>query len=620
MDVKDIKDPAFLKEMDIPALEKLSGDIRQFLIHQLAQTGGHFASNMGVVEVTIALHKVFDSPKDKLIFDVGHQGYVHKILTGRAKAFPTLRKLDGLSGFLKRRESVHDIYEAGHSSTSIAAAAGMLFAKDLNPNIGHVVTLIGDGAFASGAALEALNFLGHYPDKHPIIILNDNEMSISQNVGHLSKLLTNLRMKRSYRSLKRGTSKLIPTFMRPLVTNVERRLKGFLSGQNTFESLGYQYFGPLDGHNFKQLLKVLSLAKKTKKPTVVHLRTTKGKGYTFSENDQLGHWHGTPPFEIETGTRIQNQQNNNRRTYQYITASYLMKTALKHKQLRVVSPAMKAGSGLEAFAKHHPDKFIDTGIAEATALTMCTAMSLYQRPVFLSIYATFLQRAYDQVIHDLARHEAPLIIGIDRAGIVGGDGETHQGIYDIPMLMHIPHMTIAHPKDGQELLGLYSYAFDQLQGPIAIRYPKADTPYQAYELSDLKPIKPSWEIITKGTEGTIIAFGDIVTELKALIDKHAISLMLINARYLKPLDKNILAQIDLEKPIIVHEESTLSGGLGSEILRYFSTQKTMPSKIRLCGFENDFVPQGTRQEILKRYQLDAQSVLTLFEAMADETR
>ncbi len=618
MDVKDIKDPAFLKDMDIPALEKLSDDIRKFLIHQLAQTGGHFASNMGIVELTIALHKVFDSPKDKLIFDVGHQGYVHKILTGRAKMFPTLRKLDGLSGFLKRDESVHDIYEAGHSSTSIAAAAGLLFAKNINQDIGHVITLIGDGAFASGTALEALNFLGHYPSKHPIIILNDNEMSISQNVGHLSKLLTNLRMKRSYRSLKRGTTKLMPKCLRPFATKIEKRLKGFLSGQNTFESLGYQYFGPLDGHNFKQLLKVLSVAKKTQKPTVIHLRTIKGKGYSFSESDQLGHWHGTPPFEIETGIPIKNTENG-MRSYQYITASYLMKTAHNHEQLRVISPAMKTGAGLEEFAQTHPDKFIDTGIAEATALTMATALSLYQRPIFLSIYATFLQRAYDQLIHDLARHNASLIIGVDRAGIVGGDGETHQGIYDIPMLMHIPNMTIAHPKDGAELLGLYSYAFNQHQGPIAIRYPKSNTPYKPYELKDINPIPPSFEVITKGEKGTIIAFGEIIDELKTLIEKDKHAITLINARYLKPLDEHILNQIAFDQPIIIHEESTLSGGLGSEILRYLTEKNIAFNKIRLRGFDDAFVPQGSRVEILKRYQLDAPSLLKLIWEMADET-
>jgi len=614
LDINRIKDPSFLKDMDIKALEKLSADIRRFLIEKLAITGGHFSSNMGVVELTIALHKVFESPKDRLLFDVGHQSYVHKILTGRAPYFDTLRKTDGLSGFLKRKESDHDCFEAGHSSTSIAAAAGMLFAKPFNREIGHVVALIGDGALASGAALEALNFLGHYPEKNPIIILNDNEMSISQNVGHLARTMTRLRMRRSYRSLRNRTSRILPGRIRNFTSKVEKRLKGFLTGHTYFESMGYQYFGPLDGHDFKQLLKVLEIAKKEKKPTVIHVRTVKGKGYEHSENDITGQWHGTPPFCIETGSPTEKIKNGYE-TYQAITAAYMEKHADKTPGFYVITPAMIGGGALHGFKARHPSRLIDTGIAEATAVTMAGSMALEGVPVFLTIYSTFLQRAYDQVLHDVARQKAPVVIGVDRAGLVGGDGETHQGIYDIPFLSHIPGMTIAHPKDAEELIGFYHYAFRVHKGPIAIRYPRAKTHFQAQFLDNDTPVTASWAEIASGEDGTILAFGEIIGELASIIKEKNLNLRLINARFIKPLDEKTLSTIALDKPLIIHEESTLQGGFGSAVLSYFAESGPMPTAVKLMGFKEAYVPQGERDIMLRRHKLDAQSVIDAWEAL-----
>ena len=617
MDVVSIKEPSFLKDLGTEDLESLAREIRSFLINSLSKTGGHFSSNMGVVELTIALHKVFDSPKDQLIFDVGHQGYVHKILTGRAGAFDSLRQTDGLSGFLKRNESVHDCYEAGHSSTSIAAAAGMLFAKPHNADIGNIIALIGDGSLNSGAALEALNFLGHYPEKNPIIILNDNEMSITENVGHLSRMLTQIRMRRSYRSLRRKTSRMIPKRLRPFTSKVEKRIKGFLTGPNYFEALGYDYYGPLDGHSFKHLIKALENAKRSNKPTVIHVRTKKGCGYTPSEADKEGLWHGVKPFDAKNGA-FHAKPETNVMTYSGLTAKYLHNHASTHPDFYVITPAMVGGSELNDFKKTYPDRLIDTGIAEATSVTMGGSLAMKGVRPFLSIYSTFLQRAYDQVIHDVARQKAGLIIGIDRAGLVGGDGETHQGIYDIPMLSHVPNMTIAHPKDGAELYRLLDYAFKIESGPIAVRYPRAKDVFDASMFTQKPLDMPSWETLHEGSRGTIIAFGDILKPLNEAIVSNKLDVTLINARFIKPLDKRMLLSLKTDKPILTYEESTLNGGLGQMVLSKLYQMGRRVNAFKALGFDDTFVPHGDREAMLKRYGLDVESVIDTMREMIDD--
>ncbi len=617
MDVTNIENPAFLKTLSNDELECLAKDIRTFLLENLSKTGGHLSSNMGVVEITLALHKVFDSPKDRLLFDVGHQGYVHKILTGRAQAFNTLRKLDGLSGFLKKEESIHDTFEAGHSSTSIGAAAGMLFAKPFNENMGHVVTLIGDGALASGVALESLNFLGHFPDKTPIIILNDNEMSISENVGYLSKMLTKIRMRNSYRSLKRKTGKIIPKKLRPFTTKVEKRLKGFLAGHTYFESMGFQYFGPLDGHNFKQLFRALNTAKKSKTPTVIHVKTQKGKGYSFAEEDKTGKWHGAKPFDVEKGQFLE-ELHNGKIDVSEIVANHLKTYADTHEDFYVVTPAMKGGASLHDFEASHPKKLIDTGIAESTAALVSTHLALEGVKVFFTIYSTFLQRTYDQLLHDMARTNANVVIGVDRAGLVGGDGETHQGIYDIPMLAHIPGMTIAHPENPAALRATIDYALDVHEGPIVIRYPKKTIPIKASENNAFEITSLSWERRLEGTEGTIIAFGDIVDPLHEALSQSNMAITLINARFIKPLDETMLKSIDTSKPLIIHEESVKSGGLGSMIITYLCEQGKTPLKVRRLGFDDGYVPQGHRDKLLSRYGLDASGVVKAMRTLLNE--
>ncbi|MFW5893119.1 MAG: 1-deoxy-D-xylulose-5-phosphate synthase [Bacillota bacterium] len=618
MDLNRIQDPEFLNDLSIKELEALSKEIRAFLVNRLSETGGHLSSNMGVVELTLAMHKVFDSPKDRLLFDVGHQCYVHKILTGRASEFSTLRQLDGLSGFLKQGESPHDVFEAGHSSTSIGAAAGMLFAKEHNHAMGNVVALIGDGALASGVALESLNFLGHYTSKNPIIILNDNEMSISQNVGHLSKMLTKIRMKSSYRSLKRKTTKLIPKKLRPFTSKIESRLKGFLTGTTYFESIGFQYYGPLDGHDFKQLLKAFNTAKKSNKPTVIHVRTQKGKGYPHAEKDTTGKWHGAKPFDIETGVFHEDKVNHTR-TYSKIVADHLENYAGTHPDFYVVTPAMKGGAELYDFEKSHPSQLIDTGIAESTAALVSTYLAEEGSKVFLTIYSTFLQRAYDQVVHDMARLGANVVIGVDRSGLVGGDGETHQGIYDIPMLAHVPNITIAHPENPVALKATIDYALEKhTGGPIAIRFPRKTVPTSILEETPPVVDGPSWEWVRSGSEGTIIAFGDHIESIMKQLDGTGLDVALINARFIKPLDKAVLSAIDPSKPLLIHEESILKGGLGSMIITHLAETGQLPIRVKRLGFDEAYVPQGKREALLKRYNLDAKSVVHTMKAMLDE--
>jgi len=616
MNLYEIKDPSFLKSATVPECVELASEIRTFLIENVAKTGGHLSSNLGVVELTIALHRMFDSPKDRLVFDVGHQGYVHKILTGRAGDFPRLRKIDGLSGFLKRDESVHDVFEAGHSSTSLAAAAGMLFAKRHNRDIGHVVAVIGDGALANGMALESLNFLGHHPELNPVIILNDNEMSISENVGHLARMMTKLRMKRSYRSFRRRAAKLVPRFLRKLTTKIEKRVKGFLTGTTYFESLGYRYFGPLDGHDLKSLCKAFEVVKKNPEPTVIHVRTKKGKGYPPAEEDNRGRWHGVPPFDIGNGT-FKKPLGDDTRSYSAIVARYLDDHAGKNEAFYVLTPAMTEGSALTDFRERHPDKFIDTGIAEATAVTLAGSLALAGVRPFVSIYSTFLQRAYDQVLHDVARQKAPVVFGVDRSGVVGGDGETHQGIYDIPMLTHIPHVTIAHPRNARELTRILRHAFTHEGGPFFVRYPKMEVRFEESWLDEDETTPPSWEEILPGNEATVIAFGEMVNELEKRIMASGLSIRLLDARYLKPLDEDLLQSVDTDKPVVVHEESTLPGGLGERILSHLAARNRTPRRFRAMGFNDMYVGQGSRKEILVRENLDADSVIATVKRLRD---
>lgn len=605
----DIKDPTFLQDLSNKQLEELAALIRQFLIEKVSKTGGHLSSNLGMVELSIALHKVFESPKDKLIFDVGHQSYTHKILTGRAKDFDTLRQYKGLSGFVKRAESEHDVYEAGHSSTSIAAAAGMEFSKRVNGNSHKVVPIIGDGALTGGMAFEALNFLGGHGDHQPIIILNDNEMSISENIGYLARILNDIRSKNAYKKLKLKTYRFLPKFVRRLTTKVERGIKGFLTNNTIFDDLGFSYYGPINGHNFKELIKYLRIAKKSNKPCVIHVLTEKGKGYKFSEQDTVGKWHGVSPFDTETGKALK-QNHENEYSWSEIISKYMIEYANQKDEFQIVVPAMIGGSKLHEFQATHPDKLIDVGIAEQLAVTMASGFAISGVDVFAPIYSTFIQRAYDQVNHDVARQDLKVVFGLDRAGIVGADGETHQGVFDIPLLRPIPNLLIAHPRNPEKAFEILNYAFKENTHPFVIRYERGTATYDFSLPLTTHTQKPAWEYMHKGEKAVFISFGSILNEV--LEDCKKLDVTVVDAMYIKPLDETILQKVfNLNKPIIIYEESVLQGGFGSAIVEYAVQNKLDTKHIHLMGIKDHFVHQGTKNELLKELNLDKDSIIKL---------
>ena len=609
MDLNKITDPSFLDELSTKELSELSEEIRQFIIENVSKTGGHLSSNLGVVELTVALHKVFDSPNDKLIFDVGHQSYTHKILTGRAKDFTTLRKYKGLSGYLKRSESPHDVYEAGHSSTSIAAAAGMEYSKRYTKDSHKIIPIIGDGALTGGMAFEALNFLGGHNNHQPIIILNDNEMSISENIGYLSNVLNEIRGKVTYRKIKSKTLKFMPRFLRKLSSKVERGIKGFLSNNTIFDDLGFSYYGPINGHNMKELIKYLEIAKKANRPCVIHVLTVKGKGYKFSENEKTGSWHGVSPFDIETGLPVVQQQENTA-SWSEVIAHYMTNYARENEKFTIVCPAMIGGSGLKSFQSEFPEKIIDVGIAEQMAVTMSSGFAMENVDVFLPIYSTFLQRAYDQVNHDVARQNLKVVIGIDRAGVVGADGETHQGVFDIPLLRHIPNMTITHPRNKEEAYELLNYGFKENTGPFVIRYERGTIGLNKEEPITEKIASLKWETIHEGEDAVFISFGSILDDYKEAVIKEKLSVKIINAKTIKPLDSEMITKVvQMNKPIIIYEESALLGGFGSSILEHISLSNLELKHVHLMGIADEYVNHGSKKEILAELNLDVDSII-----------
>src|SRR5690554_2388208 len=503
----DINDPSFLKELSVEELKGLCKDIRHFLIETISKTGGHLGPNLGVIELTVALHKVFNSPKDKIIFDVGHQSYTHKILTGRAKAFSSLRQYKGLSGFPKAKESIHDVWETGHSSTSISAAGGFVYARDYLKENYNVIAVIGDGSLNSGLALEGLNHLGQ-TNKKIIIILNDNEMSISQNVGAITNILNRMRLSRKYNKVKKVYLNVINKERH--IFNIAKRLrdavKSFFLQNNMFEEMGFEYFGLIDGHDMPTLIHTLNRVKNINKPILLHIITKKGKGYKYAEEDKTGLWHGVSPFDISTGISIVKKEKNQEQ-WSNIISDGLLRLAKQDERIVVITPAMKNGSGLLEFDKQFPDRLIDVGIAEEHAITFAGGLAKNRMKPFVAIYSTFLQRAYDQIHHDLARQNLPVVVGIDRAGLVDGDGETHQGIYDIAFLRHIPNTIIMMPKDAKEAFDMLYTAFYSNKLSF-IRYPRGKTSTLGLNDHEFKMIEiGSWTKTSEGNDVIFITYG-----------------------------------------------------------------------------------------------------------------
>ncbi|MBC2138064.1 1-deoxy-D-xylulose-5-phosphate synthase [Listeria innocua] len=616
MDLLKIKDPSFMKQLDIQELEALAADIRAFLITSTSKSGGHIGPNLGVVELTIALHYTFNSPNDKFIWDVGHQSYVHKILTGRANQFGTLRQHGGLDGFPKRKESIHDVFETGHSSTSLSAAAGMVIARDIKKEDFYVIPIIGDGALTGGMAFEALNHIGDM-GKDMIVILNDNDMSIAPNVGALHNVLGKLRTSNTFQQTKTNIDKLmrkIPTAGEKLAETAEKAkdgIKHLLVEGTFFEELGFMYLGPIDGHNLEDVITNLEIAKRTKGPVLLHIITKKGKGYQPAELDSRGTWHGTGPYKVETGSFIKPAKTV--ASWSSVISNELMRLAANDERIVAITPAMPVGSKLEKFAKAFPERFFDVGIAEQHATTMAAGLATQAMKPFLAIYSTFLQRAYDQLVHDVCRQKLNVVIGIDRAGLVGADGETHQGIFDISFLNSIPNMIITMPKDEEEARRLMDTAFAYDDGPFAIRYPRGNGPGKEFsESNKLIPIG-EWETIIQPVDAVILTFGPTLEQaLKAAeqSENQGQRVGVINARFIKPLDEALLHRIFKQKiPILTVEESLLKGGFGASVLEFMEENNYTDVTIHRIGLPDEFIGHGSVPLILESYGISPTGIV-----------
>lgn len=613
MDIRTIKDPSFLKSLSVQELETLSHDIRQFLIETCSVTGGHIGANLGVVELTIALHKHYQSPIDKIIWDVGHQSYIHKILTGRANQFDTLRQYKGLCGFPKLRESEHDVWEAGHSSTSLSAAMGMAKARDILGHSNHIVPIIGDGALTGGMALEALNSIGH-DRTNMTIILNDNEMSIAPNVGAMHNMLGRIRMNQGYNRLKVDAETVLSRLpggsrLRESADRLKDSLKYLVVDGAFFEELGIRYIGPVDGHNYEELEHALKTADSIEKPVLIHVVTKKGKGYHPAENDKIGTWHGLGPYKLDTGEQIKGQPKGP--SWSQLMSDEILSYAREDKRVVAITPAMPVGSKLTKFQSELPEQFFDVGIAEQHAVTMAAGLAMEGMRPYVAIYSTFLQRAYDQVLHDVDRQKLNVIFGIDRSGLVGADGETHQGVFDIGFLTQFPNMVVMMPKDENEAKNMVYTAMEYQDGPIAIRYPRGNG--LGVEIQDERNALPigRWEKLSNGTDVALIAYGPTVETIKqvaASLEANNINATVINARYIKPMDTEMLHELgNANIPIVTVEENMLNGGLGSQVSN-FLTDHAYRNKLKRLGIDDIYIEHGDVDRILQDIGLDATSI------------
>ena len=603
--------PKDVKKLPPKVLKYLCKDIRRFLIDSVSKTGGHLSSNLGIVELTVALHYCFNSPKDKLIWDVGHQAYVHKILTGRKDKFNTLRKLGGLSGFPKIEESAHDIFNVGHSSTSVSAGLGMALSRDLKGENYNVVSIIGDGSMSGGLAYEGLNNAGRADTKF-IVILNDNQMSISENVGAMSGYLSNIRTAPIYLDVKADLSEMLNKIpkvgpqINKLAEKAKDTIKSVLVEGEIFGQLGFNYIGPIDGHNLEQLIKVLQKVKKMNSPVILHVYTTKGKGYERAERAP-DTFHGVETFNIETGKSIVTKFYD---TYTDVFGKTLLNLANDNNKIVAVTAAMPLGTGLSEFSQKLPNRVFDVGIAESHAVTFSAAMAANGFVPVFAVYSTFLQRAYDQILHDVCIQNLHVVLAVDRAGIVGSDGETHQGLFDISFLSHMPNMTILAPKNKYEFSEMLKFATD-FDAPIAVRYPRGSASRILKQFnSDIQYAKS--EFIEKGEKIAIISVGAMMEqayEVSKELKTRGINPTLINARFIKPLDTEMVCSLSEYEHVFVLEDGVKIGGYCSLIQQELSRQQIIGTKVYSFAFEDRFVEHGSRDELFKKYELDSSSIL-----------
>ena len=598
-----------IKQIPPEEYDTLAEEIRHFLVEKISRSGGHLASNLGVVELTMALHLCFDFPKDKVVWDVGHQSYTHKLLTGRKSGFDELRKYGGMSGFPKRKESDCDCFDTGHSSTSISAGIGLVAARDLQDGDEHVISVIGDGALTGGMAYEALNNASRLK-RNFIIILNDNNMSIAENVGGMSEYLNGLRTNEAYTNFKTGVEQSLSRI--PGGSHLANQLKKTKSGIKQlfipgmlFENMGITYLGPVDGHDIVKLQDILNKAKKVKGAVLVHVLTRKGNGYVPAERHPA-RFHGAEPFDIETGLPLNKKKKAN---YQDVFSTCMVKLGQRNEKVVAITAAMPDGTGLKRFKNIYPDRFFDVGIAEGHAVTFAAGLAAGgMRPIF-AVYSSFLQRAYDQVLHDVCIQNLPVVFAIDRAGLVGSDGETHQGIFDLSYLSSIPNMHIMAPKNKWELSDMLKYAVE-FDGPIALRYPRGE----AYDgLKEYRrPIEyGKSEVIYEEEDIALLAVGNMVKiaeQVRKNLKEIGYSCTLVNARFVKPIDTEVLDMLSADhKLLVTMEENVRSGGYGEKVMDYVVEQE-LPVKLLNISLPDEYVEHGNVSLLYEEVGIDAQTV------------
>lgn len=620
----EIKQPGDLQRLSADEEKKLIQEIRTVLLHTVAQNGGHLAPNLGVVELTVALHSVYDSPNDKIIWDVGHQSYVHKLLTGRFARFATLRQAGGLSGFPKREESEHDTFNTGHSSTSISAALGIAKARDLKQENYEVIAVIGDGSLTGGMALEGLNQAGHL-QTNLTVILNDNEMSISPNVGALSSYLSRIRSAPTYSRVKKDVEYLVsrvPAVGSAMLKAVERlkdSLKYLVVSGILFEELGFTYLGPIEGHNLPLLKKTLLNSKKIKGPKLIHVITKKGKGYSYAEKNP-DKFHGIGAFDLATG---QIKKKSLFPSYTEVFGQTVLELAKKDKQIVAVTAAMSDGTGLKEFAGKFPDRMFDVGIAEQHAVTFAGGLAAGGLKPVAAVYSTFLQRAYDQIFHDACLQKLPLVLAIDRAGLVGEDGPTHHGIFDFAYLRHLPEITVMAPKNEDELKQMIYSAF-AYSGVVAVRYPRGRA--LGVDISEKFTLIPKGqaEVLTNGDDLAVLAIGTMVVPAlaaaKELKEEKGMNITVVNSRFVKPLDKDLILKIaGKTKYLLTIEEHVKSGGFGSAVLELL-TENNIFCPVKILGLPDRFIEHDKIDNLLCRYGLDKQGIKNVMTELVQRRR
>lgn len=600
---KDLND---LKKMNVNEMNDFAKEIREFIIRIVSENGGHLSSNLGVVELTLALHKVFNTNEDRIIWDVGHQSYIHKILTGRKDDFHTIRKYKGMSGFPKRKESIHDAFDTGHSSTSISAGLGYALGRDIKNEKYSVISVIGDGAMTAGMAFEALNNAG-YAKTDLIVVLNDNEMSISENVGGLSKYLEGVRATPTYYKVKEDVESMfntIPTIGKKMFKTAERAkdsFKYFLVPGMFFEDLGFKYFGPTDGHDIEEVVNVLNRAKKAGGPVLVHVITKKGKGFKPAEI-KPDVFHGASSYDVQTGEPLKKCEVE---TYSDVLGDTLVNLAKENEKIVAITAAMPSGTGLDNFKKQYRNRFFDVGIAEQHGVTLAAGLAASGLKPFFAVYSTFLQRGYDQILHDVCIQNLPVTFMIDRAGLVGSDGETHHGSFDISYLSHIPNLTIMAPKDKTEFISMIKFA-ETLDSPLALRYPRGT----CFDLSkkECSPIEMAKsEVIKSGKDVAIVALGKMVEvsyEVMKSLEEKDIDITLVNSRFVKPLDEELLLNIAItHSTVITVEDNAIIGGFGSYV-NDLLIKNGYKGKVINIGLPDEFIEHGSVDVLYKELKMD----------------